>query len=63
MIAVDGVYPNKENIKNKTYPIVNELYAVVRKDDPNPNIKLFIDFVLSEKGQRIVEESGYVSIK
>ena len=61
MIAVDGVYPNKENIKNKTYPIVNELYAVVRKDDPNPNIKLFI--VLSEKGQRIVEESGYVSIK
>lgn len=63
MIAVDGVYPNKENIKNKTYPIVNELYAVIRKDDPNPNIKLFIDFVLSEKGQRIVEESGYVSIK
>lgn len=63
MIAVDGVYPNKENIKNKTYPIVTEFYAVIRKDDPNPNIKLFIDFVLSEEGQRIVEESGYVSIK
>lgn len=63
MIAVDNIYPSKENIRNKTYPIVTELYAVVRKDDPNPNIKLFIDFVLSEKGQRIVEESGYVSIK
>lgn len=63
MIAVDNIYPSKENIRNKQYPIVTEFYAVVRKNDPNPNIKLFIDFVLSEKGQRIIEESGYVSIR
>ncbi len=62
MLALDGVYPNTENIKNGTYPIINDIYAVIRKDDPNPNVRAFVDWMLSEEGQAIVEGSGYVGV-
>lgn len=62
-IALNGIEPTKENIKNKTYPITVEFYAVYRKDNDNPNIQNVIDFILSDEGQYIIEETGYVSIK
>lgn len=62
MLSLNGVYPNAENIRNKTYPIVGEFYAIYRKDNDNENIPLLIDWMLSEEGRKIVEESGYVGI-
>lgn len=63
MLSLDGVYPNAENIRNKTYPIVGEIYAVYRKDNENENVPRLIDWMLSEEGQKIIEESGYIGIK
>lgn len=63
MLALDGVYPDKENIKNGMYPIINEIYAVYRADNENPNVTEFINWMLSEEGQRIVEATGYVGIE
>lgn len=63
MLSLNGVYPNAENIRSKAYPVVGEFYAVYRKDNKNENIPRFIDWMLSEEGQKIVEESGYVSVK
>lgn len=62
MLSLNGVYPDKENISDGTYPIVSNFYAVYRKDNDNPNIKPFIEWILSEEGQYIVEESGYSAI-
>lgn len=63
LLALDGVYPNTENIKNGSYPIVNELYAVTRKGETNPNVQAFVDWMLSDEGQAIVEGSGYVRVE
>ena len=63
MLSLEGVYPSKENIANKSYPIVGEIYAVYNKENDNPNIKAMIDWILSEDGQNIVEQSGYVPLK
>ncbi len=62
MISVDGVYPSEENIRNGSYPIVSNFYAIYRADNTNPNIKPMIDWILSEEGQRIINESGYVGV-
>lgn len=59
MLALDGVYPDKQNVANGSYPIIGNLYAVYDSSNPNPNIPVLIDWILSEEGQRIVEESGY----
>lgn len=63
MLSLNGVYPSPENVANESYPLVNSFYAVYRKGDPNPNIPLLIDWILSDEGQRIVEESGYAPLK
>ena len=63
MVSVDGVYPDVENIKNGSYPIVSQFYAIYRKDNTNENIQPLIEWLLSEEGQYIIEESGYVGIK
>ncbi|MFJ7935117.1 PstS family phosphate ABC transporter substrate-binding protein [Sporosarcina sp. NPDC096371] len=62
LLAVDGVEPTKETIRSGEYPITNELYAVTAGSD-NPHVEAFIDWILSDQGQEIVEKTGYVSIK
>ena len=63
MLSLNGVYPSAENIQNGSYPIIAQFYAVYRADNDNENIPVLIDWILSEEGQRIIEESGYVRIK
>lgn len=62
LIAIDGVAPNVENIQNKTYPIVAPVYAVTWAGNDNPNVKKLLDWILSDEGQYIIEETGYVGI-
>lgn len=62
MISVDGVYPDRENIRNGTYPLVYNFYAVYRADNKSENVKALVDWILSEEGQYIIDQSGYVSL-
>lgn len=55
------VEPTLENIINGTYPITRDL-LLLTNGAAEGTVKAFIDFILSEEGQKIVEESGYVSI-
>ena len=63
MISVDGVEPTPQNISNGSYPIVTSLYAVTYKDNPNENVQKLIDWILSEEGQEIIEQTGYSPVK
>ena len=63
MISLNGVYPSEENIQNRSYPVVIQFYAIYREDNDNENIHLLIDWLLSEEGQTLIEETGYVRIK
>ena len=62
LIAVDGVAPTVENIKNERYPIVTPVYAVTYKNNPNPNVLRLTQWILSDEGQYIIEQTGYVGI-
>lgn len=63
MLALNGVYPSAENIQNGSYPIIAEFYAIYRADNANENITVLIEWILSDEGQQIIEESGYVRIR
>ncbi len=62
MISLNGIYPSEENIKNRSYPVIAEFYAVYRADNENKNIPVLIDWILSDEGQSIIEQTGYVGI-
>ncbi len=62
MLSLNGVYPSAENIRNRSYPIVAQFYAIYRADNDNENIPVLLDWLLSEEGQTLIEETGYVRI-
>jgi phosphate transport system substrate-binding protein len=55
------VQPSKADAMNKTYPIARPLLFYTATD-PQGTEKTFIDFVLSEKGQKIVEAMDFVPL-
>ncbi len=63
LLSVNGVYPSLENISNGSYPIVSDFYAVYDKNNPNPAVKVLIDFNLSEQGLSTVEQTVFAKIK
>ncbi len=63
LLSVNGVAPTEENIRNGSYPITVEFYAVTRKGDDDPQTAAMLDWILSEEGQRLIEQSGYVGIQ
>ena len=62
MLSLNGVFPSPENIRNRSYPIVAQFYAIYRADNNNINIPVLIDWILSDEGQQLIEESGYIRI-
>lgn len=62
LLAIDGIEPTKETIRSDEYPLTSEFYAITAGSD-NPNIEAFIDWILSEQGQYLVEQTGYVPVK
>jgi phosphate transport system substrate-binding protein len=61
-IPVEGLAATSVSVKNGTYKISRSLYMYVN-GEPSGLTKQFLDFVLSDEGQKIVEEVGYVSIR
>ena len=62
MLALNGVYPSRENIRNGTYPVVAQFYAIYRADNQNENVRRLIDWLLSDEGQSLIEACGYVAL-
>jgi phosphate transport system substrate-binding protein len=56
------ISPTTESILNAEYPLSRSLYLYTN-GEPSGLTKEFIDFVLSEKGQSIVNDVGYVPLK
>ena len=61
LLSIDGVEPTLENIRSGAYPHVTTLYAVTRKGESNPNVRILLDWLTSDQGQKLVEKCGYVA--
>ncbi|NSW81818.1 MAG: phosphate ABC transporter substrate-binding protein [Syntrophothermus sp.] len=61
-LAVDGVKPDRETVKSGQYKI-SRPFIYVTKGEPTGLAKAFIEFVLSEEGQKIIEREGAVAVK
>ena len=63
MLSVDGVMPTVETIKNGTYPIYTNAFIVTRANEEKENVEKWVNTVLSERGNKIIEEAGYVPVE
>jgi phosphate transport system substrate-binding protein len=64
LLSVEGIYPSRETIHNGTYPFSDSFYAIyIDNENKNENIEEFIEWILSEQGQELVEKTGYTPIQ
>ena len=54
--------PNLENVLAKTYPIARPLY-MYSLGEPTGEVKVYLDWILSGEGQKIVEKLGFVPLE
>ncbi|HSD59008.1 MAG TPA: phosphate ABC transporter substrate-binding protein [Methanotrichaceae archaeon] len=60
-LTLDGVEPTAETIKDGSYELARKLYFYTF-DEPTAGAEAFIEFTLSEEGQNIAEENGFVPV-
>jgi phosphate transport system substrate-binding protein len=59
LLAIDGVMPTAENIRNGSYPYVVDIYAVTAGSN-NANVPALLKWLTSTQGQDFIEQCGYV---
>ncbi|MBI5194876.1 MAG: phosphate ABC transporter substrate-binding protein [Nitrospirae bacterium] len=61
ILKLNGVYPDKQSISTGKYPYKRPLFILAAKN-PRPEVKKFIDFALSKKGQELISSYGAISL-
>jgi len=61
-VVLDGIKPTLENVKTGQYKIVRALYSNT-KGAPSELTQLFIEYLLTPDGQKIVADNGFIPVK
>lgn len=63
-LSINGVSPNYDNIKSGAYPIKTAYYIVINKNEPEDGqVRKLVNALLSDRGQLVAKEAGYVPVK
>jgi len=62
VLPIDGATPSKESVVGKTYPYARPTFFYTN-GEPTGVVKDFIEFTLSDAGQKIVDQVGFVPIR
>ena len=69
LLSLNGIEPSKETIRSGEYPISSNFFAVTASpigepapEEHNEELRSFIDWILSEQGQELIEKTGYVGV-
>ena len=69
LLALDGVYPTQETIRDGTYPLSSYFYAVTAApigqlppQETDETLHAFLTWICSPQGQSLVEQTGYVGL-
>ena len=62
VIKINGIEPNDANVRNSLYPFIVPYNGVIRSSDVTNVGGKFLDWMLSEDGQRCITQAGYVSL-
>jgi phosphate transport system substrate-binding protein len=62
IVPIDGVLPNKATVLSKKYPYARPTFYYTN-GEPTGEAAKFIDFSLSDEGQKIVEKVGFITLR
>ena len=60
-LKVDGAAPTADAVKDGSYKVSRPFNIVTKEGSSNPAVDDFVAFIMSEEGQKVVEEEGCIS--
>ena len=61
-VAVGGIEPTPENVQSGKYPFATSYYGVIRGGEEEQSGGLFLDWMLTEEGQKCIAQAGYIPL-
>lgn len=61
-VAIDGVMPTEENVQAKKYAYARPTFYYTN-GEPSGEAAKFVEFTLSDEGQRVVRKVGFVPVR
>ncbi|MGC9325275.1 MAG: phosphate ABC transporter substrate-binding protein [Desulfomonilia bacterium] len=61
-VAVDGVKCTRDTILSGQYPLARPLF-IYTNGEPEGSVKKFIEYILGDDGQDLIEEEGFVRLR
>ena len=61
-VKIDGAEATAENIKSGTYKVSRPFNIATKEDLDNEVAEDFINFIMSEEGQKVVSDNGYIPV-
>ena len=61
LLAIDGIAPTVENIRNGTYPFIADCCIITVKQR-SKNVGKIVNFLFSPAGKELIEKTGYVAM-
>ncbi|MCM1365537.1 MAG: substrate-binding domain-containing protein [Faecalibacterium sp.] len=62
-IAIEGIAPTDDNIRSEKYPFTTNYYGVIRHGDEDKTGGKFLDWMLTDEGQKCIVQAGYITIR
>lgn len=63
ILSINGISSAPDNLRNDSYPFSTRYYGVIRAADKQNTGGRFLDWMLSEEGQKCIEQAGYIPLK
>ncbi|GAM63231.1 phosphate ABC transporter [Vibrio ishigakensis] len=61
-LTIDGVEPSVDNVKNDSYKVARPFLVLYKEGQPSAEAQKFLDWMLADEAQAIVEKKGYISV-
>ena len=61
LLAIDGIAPTVENIRNGSYPFIADCCIITVKPR-SKNVGKIVNFLFSPAGKELIEKTGYVAM-
>jgi phosphate transport system substrate-binding protein len=62
LLSIDGIMPSIETIQSDEYEFTGYFYAITTGNETETT-RRFIEWILSEEGQYLIEKTGYIPIR
>ena len=60
ILKIDGISSDEGNLRTEAYPLTVCYYGIIRAGDEGSSGGLFLEWMLTEEGQKCIQQAGYI---